>query len=429
MIAPARFLGAAEIAAAVRSGAVAPEAFVARALDDVARTDASLRAWVCTDAGAVDAARAVDRAKPLAGVPFGVKDVIDVRGMPTRHGVEFSSSEPAFADAWCVAAVRNAGAVPIGKTETTAFAYSSHPAPTYSAWNLERTPGGSSAGSGAAVGAGIVPFAFGTQTGGSTLRPASYNGVAGFKPTFGRVPTAGIGALAPSADHAGIIARTVADLELLLTVLDPSFEPARGERPMRVLCDAGYHRELTREDGREVLRRIAAQLAGAAVSVEAGALPGALAEVDAVWSAIVPFEAYATLGPIVAGTPGRPLLHERVQSGARIAREAYVAAFRKREQIRAAVDGTLETFDAFMVLTAGPTPTRETTGNQQTQMVRSWTILGNPSISVPGGLDADGLPVGIQLIARRGNDAALLQLARRVESVAQFRARPQALPV
>ena len=421
------FPSAVEIAQAVRSGAVAPQAFVERSLDDIARTDATLAAWVRTDPGAVAAAAAVDRTKPLAGVPFGVKDVIDVRGMPTLHGVDFFPGEPAIADAWCVAAVRNAGAIPIGKTHTTAFAFSSHPAPTYSAWNLERTPGGSSAGSGAAVGAGTVPFAFGTQTGGSTLRPASYNGVVGFKPTFGRIPTAGVGALSPSADHVGIIARGVTDMELLLGILDPSFEAQATGATLTIHCDVDYYRALTREDARAVLRRVADGLTTAGAAVEFGPLPDALDEVDAVWSSIIPFEAYATLGPIIAGTPGRPLLHERVQSGARITRDEYRAAFRKRETIRAVVDGTLERVDAFMVLTAGPTPTRETTGNQQTHMVRSWTILGNPTISVPGGLDDDGLPVGIQLIARRGNDAGLLRLARLVERVAAFGARPQAL--
>jgi aspartyl-tRNA(Asn)/glutamyl-tRNA(Gln) amidotransferase subunit A len=407
----------AEMVQRVRAADTEPNIFVDEALASIAATDAALRAWVETDPGASHAARVVDRTLPLAGVPFGVKDVIEMRGLPTRCGVDFLSDAPAQYDAWCVGALRNAGAIPIGKTETTSFAFSSHPAPTYNPWNRARTPGGSSAGSAAAVAAGHVPFALGTQTAGSTLRPASYNGVVGFKPTFGRIPTTGMWPLGPSCDHIGVIAKTVADAEAVFAVLDPAFDPLPATAGPRILCDVDFYRELTEESGRGVLASLAAALGAAGIDVRAGALPRELNAAQAVWQSIVPFEANAMLGSLIAGTPGRPLLHERIAQGAATSPAAYKAAFRERARLCALVDGLFDEVDAFLSLTAGPVPTRETTGNQSTQMVHTWTLLGNPSISVPAGFAPDGMPVGVQLVARHRNDALLFALARRVEAV------------
>jgi Asp-tRNA(Asn)/Glu-tRNA(Gln) amidotransferase A subunit family amidase len=414
----------AEMAKRVRAGDTDADIFVREALATIAATDDRLRAWVEVDPGAADAARVVDRTLPLAGVPFGVKDVIEMRGLPTRCGVDFLSDAPAQYDAWCVGALRKAGAIPIGKTETTSFAFSSHPAPTYNPWNAARTPGGSSAGSAAAVAAGHVPFALGTQTAGSTLRPASYNGVVGFKPTFGRVPTTGMWPLGPTCDHIGVIARTVADVEAVFAVLDPAFDPLPQTAGARILCDVDFYRELTDESGRALLTSLAASLRAAGIDVRAGAPPRELTAAQAAWQSIVPFEANAMLGSLIAGTPGRPLLHERIAQGTATSPGAYKAAFRERARLRAFADGLFGEADALLTLTAGPVPTRETTGNQSTQIVRTWTLLGNPSISVPAGFTSDGMPAGVQVVARHGNDASLLALARRIEAVVGPLPRP-----
>src|SRR5690606_6578975 len=144
----------------------------------------------------------------LAGLQFGVKDVMDVRGMPTRHGAALENVPPARFDAACVAMLRAAGAIPIGQTVTAEFAVTA-PGPTRNPWSLEHTPGGSSSGSAAAVAAGMVPFALGTQTGGSIIRPAAFNGVVGFKPSFGRVPRTGMQVLCDSLDTIGWFTRDV----------------------------------------------------------------------------------------------------------------------------------------------------------------------------------------------------------------------------
>ena len=207
---------AAEIARQVRAGALSPVEVVEACLKRIEEVDPSVLAWVHVDrAGALETARKLEAESragqfrgPLHGVPVGIKDIIGVAGMITTNGSgEFAHERPG-ADATCVAKLKAAGAVILGKTATTQFA-SGDPAPTRNPWNLEHTPGGSSSGSAAGVASGMMPLALGTQTGGSVLRPAAYCGIVGLKPTHGRISTAGVTPLAWSLDHVGVFARNV----------------------------------------------------------------------------------------------------------------------------------------------------------------------------------------------------------------------------
>src|SRR5882757_7554516 len=211
------------VAEAIRAGRTRPSDAVAAALDRLDATESEIRAWVHVDrAGALSAARGLDALPadrlPLRGVPFGVKDIIDVHGMATECGSPLRRGRIATSDAWLVDRLRRAGAIPLGKTVTTEFAYFA-PGPTRNPHNLTHTPGGSSSGSAAAVAAGVVPFALGSQTAGSLTRPASFCGVAGYVAPVGTLPTTGITGLSPSLDSPGLLTASVADLRLLHAVL------------------------------------------------------------------------------------------------------------------------------------------------------------------------------------------------------------------
>ena len=217
---------ATEMAAAIRAGSATPSELVAACLERIARDDGRLRAWVvCDEAGA--AALADERSAeakagqyrgPLHGVPVGIKDIVDVAGWPTRAGSTVTDDAPVEHDAPLVARLRRAGAIVLGKTVTTEFACFDPP-PTRNPWHAERTPGGSSSGSAAAVAAAMCPAAIGSQTGGSIIRPAGFCGVCGLKPTFAAVSTNGVVPVSAHLDHVGPLAASVADLKLLFDVL------------------------------------------------------------------------------------------------------------------------------------------------------------------------------------------------------------------
>src|SRR5213593_280894 len=234
-------LGVRAAAAAVRSGEVTAAALVEACLDRIRAVDPAIKAWIHLDeTGAPAAARAADAAvRPgatlgvLHGVPIGVKDIIDVAGMPTTAGARAFAHTRPTRDATCVARLRAAGAIVLGKTHTTQFAYRD-PAPTRNPWNLACTPGGSSSGSAAAVAARTVPLALGTQTIGSNVRPASYCGLVGLKPTLGRISTRGVMALSYTQDHVGLMTRSVEDMALGLLVTaghDPG-DPSSSRSPV-----------------------------------------------------------------------------------------------------------------------------------------------------------------------------------------------------
>jgi Asp-tRNA(Asn)/Glu-tRNA(Gln) amidotransferase A subunit family amidase len=234
-------LSAREAQRRIRDGKITATALLEACLDRIRGLDGQLMAWTHVDQ---DGARTVARERdaearagrvrgPLHGVPVGIKDIFDVAGMPTTGGARPWRHRRATEDATAVARLRAAGAVIVGKTATTEFAYRD-PAVTRNPWNLGHTPGGSSAGSGAAVAARMIPLASGSQTVGSVLRPAAYNGVVGLKPTHGLIPVDGVIPLAWSLDHVGVLARSVDDAALALGVLAGGEYDAAAGRPPRI---------------------------------------------------------------------------------------------------------------------------------------------------------------------------------------------------
>ena len=417
----------AEIRAALVSGRTSPVDVVSAVLGRIERDDPALRAWVHVDAeGALAAARSVDvRQGPLAGVPFGVKDVIDVRGMPTRYGSPGAHARTPVSDAWCVAVMRAAGAIPIGKLASTPFAFRDPPAATCNPWDLYRTPGGSSAGSAASVGARQVPFSFGTQTGGSTLRPAAYNGVVGLITTLGKIPTVGMCPLAPTLDRVGIMARTVADATTLLGAYDAAVLEAAAPGRVRIGFARSFQDSVIDAAVGAVIDRALARLVG--MDIEEIALPQAVLDGAVAWENLMAFEIARLLPPSLGEEAGSASLAATLTRGAAIPFATYTDALATRRRAQAEFDKLFARCDVIAHAAAGSPPDRSNTGHAQ--LALSWppTALGLPAVTIPAGLTPEGWPVGLQLVGQRGKDGELLAVALAVERAIDFRAVPSGL--
>jgi aspartyl-tRNA(Asn)/glutamyl-tRNA(Gln) amidotransferase subunit A len=411
-------LTAAALAVEVRAGAISPIEIVEALLARIRATDAGLQAWeTLVPEVALRRARRVantlkrsgpDSIGPFCGVPFGVKDVIATAGIRTACGFPpFDDRVPSH-NADVVAALLAAGGVVLGKTVTTQFAWA-QPSRTRNPWGASHTPGGSSSGSAVAVAAGHVPFALGTQTAGSTLRPAAYNGVVGFKPSLGRVSTRGVFPLARTLDHVGCFARSVEDCRLFLR----SSQVPSGKLRLGVL------REAVERSTSPVAAKLdsAVQTLGAAgAKVQEIRLEMQLAEAITAHRITINFEAARFHSRLMQRLPGgkggyAPKTLEYIESGNRFTRDAYLQAQRDRTRFTAALADALKSIDAIVLPTvANVAPSLETTGDPSLQT--PFTFAGVPAISLPIGLSPEGLPVGMQLVGRLGADEHLLALAR-----------------
>jgi len=426
-------LGVREAADAVRAGAVSPVELVEACLARIGALDGELLAWAHVDAAG---ARAIAREREaearggrfrgtLHGVPVGVKDIFDVAGMPTTGGARtFAHTRPS-ADAAAVARMRAAGAIILGKTVTTEFAYRD-PAPTRNPWNRGHTPGGSSAGSAAAVAARMTPLALGSQTVGSVLRPAAYCGVVGFKGTHGLVPVAGVIPLAWSLDHVGVLTRSVADAALAMSVLaGRDLEPSTVNAPRLALAP-----ELLARATPEVVAHVesvADAFARAGATVSKVELPASFHELAAAGLTVLEAEAAAYHQRWFAGHAGEysPEMRSLVQAGLGLPATAYVAANRQRLAFRDDVMPLLSAHDALLGPTA-PAPAPSGLGSTgDGSLCAPWSNAGVPAITLPSGLASSGLPHAIQLVQAAGASGRLLGVAAWCERVLGFTQVPR----
>jgi Asp-tRNA(Asn)/Glu-tRNA(Gln) amidotransferase A subunit family amidase len=418
-IAPLHELTASEAVGLLRRRALGATELVDALLARIEATEDGLHAWVLVDAeGARRQAAELDRRAAatgaglpaLHGLPIGVKDIIDVGGLPTRAGFEPFAGRTAARDAAVVEALRAAGAIVLGKTETTQFAVRD-PAPTRSPWHPARTPGGSSAGSGAAVAARQVPAALGSQTSGSTLRPASYNGIVGWKPTFDWVSTTGMLPLCWTLDHVGLLGRRVADVEVLWRAT--ARNPGRARRAQHTAPRLGLVRpalDASTPGLATHVRDVAARLEREGADVREVDFQLALAQ--SVQQVTMLVETAAAHHHLLRRHPEsyRPLLRAFLEVGEQVPGWAYLHAQRLRRRLAAEVAEVGEGLDALLLPTApGPPPGPESTGDAS--LLAPFTLLGRPAISLPSGLDPDGLPLGVQLAGQRDRDADLLATA------------------
>jgi len=448
MVAPSE-LTVVDAAAAIRAGRLSATALLESCLDRIERCEEQIQAWVLIDrSGALETARRLDAEArqgryrgPLHGVPVGVKDIIHAAGLKTTSGARGFADAVPGEDAPCVARLRAAGAVILGKLQTTEFAFSD-PAVTRNPWHPAQTPGGSSAGSAAAVAARMVPAALGSQTVGSVLRPAAFCGVVGVKPTYGWVSRRGVVPLAWSLDHVGVFARSVADAALVVSVLashDPA-DPASttlstpeiaavaatpSERAPRLglIGEPFLHRATP--EARAHLDDVARMLAARGARVEPVRLPALM---GAMYSAVITVSR-AEVGAIHADSyrrhadAYRPRIRAGIELGQCIPADVYLRAQRIRRQARRDLAPLLDRYDALVMPSApGPAPDRGTTGDAVFN--GPWTGLGVPTVSLPSGLSADGLPFGAQLIGAPLGEARLLAAARWVEAAVGFTAAP-----
>lgn len=388
-------------------------------------SEALVRAWTridmehATRAAAELDARGDQANLPLRGLAVGVKDIFDVAGMQTVAGfAPFATRPPATVDAVVVARLRAAGAVILGKTVTTQFAVGDPPV-TRNPWDTGRTPGGSSSGSAAAVAAGHVELAVGSQTTGSTLRPAAYCGVYGLKPSFNWVSRAGMFPLSHSLDHVGLLAASMSVLRAgFLAARNPS-GPERPAPPLERRLRLGvWHSALHHADDsvRAAFEAVVAALAAAGADVFAAPEIVDYQRMFAAQQVIFCCEAAAVHRELFQAQPDdyAPKVRSFVEVGSVVPAHWYIRAQTLRSEIRALAMSTWRDIDAVLLPTAGSTaPTPETTGD--TTLQAAATLLGLPAISVPAGL-IDGLPWGLQLIAPGiGATEALLNVAQWVD--------------
>ncbi|GAA2898519.1 amidase [Pseudonocardia halophobica] len=399
------------LVADLAAGRTTPAAAAERSRERIAGTEPELRAWVVPPAEAPTD----EGSGPLGGIPLGVKDIIDVAGLPTRCGSSLrADAAPAGADAAVVAAWRHAGAVPVGKTVTTEFAYFA-PGPTGNPAAAGHTPGGSSSGSAAAVASGQVPLALGSQTAGSVTRPAAFCGVAALVLTHDRLPVDGVTGLSPSLDSHGVFAAHVDDLALAFAAL--TGEPERaGARPPRLLFWSARSSPVDPE-----MRK--ALLGARDRWTAAGAVVDDLPEpelVDALTAAhTVVMAAEAAVERAAEASRADELsapLAELLRRGAATGPADLEAARAVVAEGRARIADLLASYDAVVGPAAlGPAPAGlGATGDPV--LSRPWQALGFPALTVPGLSTPDGLPLGVQLVGAPRGETALLGTGCWVES-------------
>ena len=375
---------------------------------------------------------------PLAGIPVAIKDIIATHDMPTTNGSPIYRDHVPAADAWVVERLRNLGATIFGKTVSTEFAWR-HPGPTVNPWNPAHTPGGSSSGSAAAVAAGLVPLALGTQTLGSVIRPAAFNGVVGLKPSFGAIPRVGVHPLSFSLDHVGFFARRVDDVALALSLLAGSNDGDLHGRPLpafTVDLDTGvtpldkprlavvrfkkYGR--AEPEQKQVFETAIATLRSAGADVEELELDA----LDAInWSAINTImlsEATVIFSDVIARFPDRvsDVMKEHVETGKTKSAMDYLAAKAAQETRRAAFTAELDGFDAVLTLPAFGEAPRGLASTGDAEYCAPWTFLGAPAVTVPASFGRSGLPLGVQIAGRYRDDVRVLRVAKWVETTLGF---------
>ena len=430
-------LSAATAAAGIRSKKFTSEELISDCLNRLNSREDDIQAWSYINAEhALEQAKKADKYRneggslgPLHGVPIGIKDVIDTEDMPTENGSPIYEGRRPQKDALCIAALRRAGAIIFGKTVTTEFA-NINPSKTRNPHNIQHSPGGSSAGSGASVADFHVPVALGTQTGGSVIRPASFNGVFGLKPTLGLIPRSGMLLQSHTLDTIGIYGRTLEDLALVLdsiSIPDPndahSYRGSIGSvqaehsktskhQPKFAFLETPAWNEGNLASKKAILKTT--EILGQNCKKET--LPDPFNKIIDLHATVFSSENAYYYGQYLISHPNllSKKLRHRLESTRNALASDYLTALEARNVIYNSVETLLENYDAIICLSApGPAPHGfETTGSAVFNGL--WTYLGVPCISLPL-LTVEGLPQGIQLVGKRGEEGKLFRSALKLE--------------
>lgn len=413
-------LTASEAARDIAAGTLTSEALVRACLDRVEAVEGDVHAWAFLDPDqAIAVARQLDGSPsrgPLHGVPFGLKDIIDTADMPTAHGTPIHDGNRPGRDAACVAACRAAGGLVLGKTVTTEFAHR-HPGPTRNPFNTDHTPGGSSSGSGAAVGARMVPVAFGTQTTGSTIRPAAYCGSVGYKPSYGDFCLTGVGDNVPTFDTLGLIARSVEDLALFRYVVMGLEQRPLADVPMAGLrvgfCRTAFW-DRTDAATKTTLEKTAEALAMAGADLRDFAMPDGEVSLPDVVLKVSGFEFARAMNAerlFRYDELSAVLRDGRMADGLNCSYEDYRASREIVDDYRRRLCAALEDVDLLLTPSA-PGEAPEGIGATGDAIFNNvWTTTYLPAVTLPAGSGPGGLPLGVQLIGRLHQDHRLLEIA------------------
>jgi Asp-tRNA(Asn)/Glu-tRNA(Gln) amidotransferase A subunit family amidase len=426
-----------ETMAGLRDGSVSALDVAESCLGRIAEIDAKVEAWTFLDpdhvraqARALDAARANGRPMgPLHGIPVGVKDIFDTVDMPTEDGTVLHAGRKPHHDSFAVSLLRQAGAVIMGKTVTTELALFT-PGKTHNPHDPSRTPGGSSSGSAAAVGSGMVPLAIGSQTNGSVIRPAAFCGVVGYKPTHGLISRRGVLSLSRTLDHVGVFAGSVADAALIAEVMmsydaaDADMQPQARAELCRMAAEEpplppklGFAKtpawQYIEPDCEEAFAELVEMLGDSVAELE---LPPVFEHAVEMHSTIQDAEVAVNFAPEYE--KGRDKLSPRlrgiIERGQQVLAGDYIRAIARISLLNLALDDAFNHYDAILTPAApGEAPGFEATGNPA--FCTTWSLLGTPAISLPLLHGANGMPIGVQLIGSRGNDGRLLRTAHWLE--------------
>jgi Asp-tRNA(Asn)/Glu-tRNA(Gln) amidotransferase A subunit family amidase len=425
----------ASAAAAFRRGEITPVDLLDKCLARIDELEPRIRAWVLVDRerARADAVRLTDELKrgidrgPLHGIPIGVKDLYDVFDWPTAAGSKRWANSYARQDCPAIARLRQGGAILMGKTVTVAYA-AFDPPPTRNPWNADRTPGGSSSGSAAAVATGMCLAALGTQTGGSITRPASYCGVYGLKPTYGSVSLEGVVPFAPSFDHGGVIAGNVRDLALAIQPIAGTGDPGPGPDeyssrignsfPRMLGLPGGFFDSRSEPAMATAFAKLVERLQQKGWPIESTPLPPAVADIPRNHRLIMSVESLAYHGERWRRYPDDypPMLTALFREGTSVSATDFEAARRHHQDLRAEMASHFPArIAAYLVpATTEPPPDTSTTGPNLFQA--PWSYMGLPTVSLPFARTDDGLPLCIQVAGPAWGEANLLAIAAELEA-------------
>jgi aspartyl-tRNA(Asn)/glutamyl-tRNA(Gln) amidotransferase subunit A len=424
-----------EAASAIRTGTISPVEYVKALFNLMDRIESRVEAWVTVDRESVLSearqreveARSKIFRGPLHGVPVGIKDIFHTKGLRTTMGsVVFKDFVP-DQDARAVTKLKQAGAIVLGKTVTTVFA-NLDPGPTRNPWNLDHTPGGSSSGSAAAVAVRMCPAAIGSQTVGSVGRPAAFCGLASLVPAQRRISLKRVFPLAWSLDHAGIFARSVADIETMLdAMVESPLETSQATGPFRIGVVRDFFYQNATVEARSLNERLVGKLGGAGFHLEEARLPGIFELHQAILRTILRAETSSIHESIFAEhaeTYG-PKLRSLIETGMLIDARDYIRARRLRARYQREMSKLFEKFDVLMTPPARGTAPEGIGSTGDAVMNGPWTLTDFPTMTLPHTLSADGLPIGMQLTGPPLQETLLLQVAKEIEKVVDFSSRPQ----
>ena len=431
----------------IKNGTLTAVALVESCLERIHGREETVQAWAeVYEKEALEEARRQDRefqagawSGPLHGIPFGVKDIIDVLGQHTRCGTPIYPAHIPDQECPAVARLRAAGAIFLGKTRTTPFA-NNDPTITRNPWNPDHTPGGSSSGSGAAVADRMCLAALGTQTGGSLLRPAAYNGIVGFKATYGRISNDGVVPNAWSLDHVGFHCRSAADAALLWPVMreeeprpfarmpDPPCcsRPSTPGEPLVLGLIRDFYEDQSSPEVLENIASVCKALIGAGAQIVEVSLPPSFAFVIPGWDTIQQAELCTYHRPLFEayGEKYPPNLKARLEKGMAIAGHEYAEYLHHRIRFQREMFQRMGGVNAVIMPAVPATAPRGLASTGSSLFQRPWSFAGFPALSLPTGLDAEGLPFAMQMAAQPYCEETLLDVAAWCEKLLGFSARP-----